>query len=189
MVADEVRNLAQRAAKAANETGDLIEQTVQRVRRGVALNKTSSESFAQIAQAAQEVAGLVSQIAKASVEQAQGVEQISTAVAQLDSVTQTNAASAEESASAAEELNAQSHAVEGIVAELTHLVTGVSGDTRVTANSPAQTLRAEEPRRARRKAASSPSHIEPAATCATVSDASAERLLPMADDGDGLESF
>ena len=76
VVADEVRNLAQRAASAAKETGDLIDQTVQRVARGVELNKTTSESFAKIGESANNVADLVAQIARASNEQAQGVDQV-----------------------------------------------------------------------------------------------------------------
>ena len=124
VVADEVRNLAQRAASAAKETGDLIDQTVQRVAHGVELNKTTSESFAKIGESANAVAELVAQIARASNEQAQGVDQVNTAVAQMDKITQQNASSAEESASASEELAAQAQAVKGMVGELIVLVGG-----------------------------------------------------------------
>lgn len=124
VVADEVRNLAQRAASAAKETGDLIDQTVQRVTRGVELNKTTSESFASIGESANNVADLVAQIARASNEQAQGVDQVNSAVAQMDKVTQQNASSAEESASASEEMAAQAQAVKGMVNELMALVGG-----------------------------------------------------------------
>jgi methyl-accepting chemotaxis protein len=124
VVADEVRNLAQRAAAAAKETGDLIDQTVQRVTRGVELNKVTSESFSKIGQSARNVAELISQITQASAEQSQGVDQINTAVSQMDKVTQQNAAGAEESASAAEELAAQAQTVKGMVTELMALVGG-----------------------------------------------------------------
>ncbi len=140
VVADEVRNLAQRAAEAAKETGDLIEQTTQRVASGVQLNKTTSESFVQIKDSAEQVASLVNQIAQASQEQAQGVDQVNTAVSQMDKVTQTNASGAEESASAAEELAAQAQAVKGMVDELAAMVgaknSGGSGKTSVS--SPAK---------------------------------------------------
>ncbi|NLX24065.1 MAG: hypothetical protein GXY55_20640 [Phycisphaerae bacterium] len=127
VVADEVRNLAQRAATAAKETGDLIDQTVQRVTRGVDLNKTTSESFAKIGESAGQVASLIAQIAKASDEQAQGVDQVNTAVSQMDKVTQQNASGAEESASAAEELAAQAQAVKGMVGDLVAMVGGAAG--------------------------------------------------------------
>jgi methyl-accepting chemotaxis protein len=130
VVADEVRNLAQRAAQAARETGDLIEQTVTRVARGVDLNQNTSASFARIGEAAGRVADLVAQITRASAEQAQGVDQVNTAVAQMDKVTQQTAANAEESSSAAEELSAQAQTVKGMVQELVAMV-GSAGSTTV----------------------------------------------------------
>ncbi len=126
VVADEVRNLAQRAASAAKETADLIEQTVQRVTRGVELNKAVAGGFGKIRESAGQVAELVAQIAQASNEQAQGVDQINTAVSQMDKVTQQNASGAEESAAAAEQLSAQAQAVKGMVNELVVLVGGAA---------------------------------------------------------------
>ncbi|MBN1341438.1 MAG: methyl-accepting chemotaxis protein [Phycisphaerae bacterium] len=126
VVADEVRNLAQRAAQAARETGALIEQTVDRVARGVELNQTTTGSFVQIAEASRKVADLVAQITQASTEQAQGVDQVNTAVSQMDKVTQANAAGAEESASAAEELSAQSEHLGAMVKDLVAIVGGGS---------------------------------------------------------------
>jgi methyl-accepting chemotaxis protein len=124
VVADEVRTLAQRAAQAARETSDLIEQTVTRVGRGVELNQSTSASFTKIGEAAAKVAELVAQISQASAEQAQGVDQVNTAVAQMDKVTQQTAANAEESSSASQELSAQAQTVKGMVEELVALVGG-----------------------------------------------------------------
>ncbi len=126
VVADEVRNLAQRAAEAARETGSLIEQTVNRVQRGVELNQSTTESFNKVGESATKVADLIAQITQASSEQAQGVDQVNTAVSQMDKVTQSNAAGAEESASAAEELSAQAENVKEMVGVLVRLVGGSS---------------------------------------------------------------
>jgi len=109
----------------------LIEQTVQRVSRGVEINKNTTESFGRIGDSASQVAELVSQIAQASNEQAQGIEQVSTAVAQMDKVTQQNASGAEESASASEELAAQAQAVKGMVNDLIMLVGGKGSHNQV----------------------------------------------------------
>jgi len=122
VVADEVRNLAQRAAQAARETGGLIEQTVSRVSRGAELNQAMAAGFKKIGESATQVANLVSQIARASAEQAQGVEQVNAAVAQMDKVTQANAAGAEESASAAEELTSQAEGVRSTIRGLMTMV-------------------------------------------------------------------
>jgi hypothetical protein len=124
VVADEVRNLAQRAATAARETGDLIDRTVQRVQRGVEINHEATESFGKIGSASEKVASIVSRIAQASMEQAQGVAQLSTAVTDMDKVTQQTAANAEESAAAAQELSAQAGAVNTLISDLSGLLSG-----------------------------------------------------------------
>ena len=117
VVADEVRNLAQRAAQAARETTGLIENSVNRSREG-------TEAVQAIVVGVTKVTELLNGIAQASQEQAQGVDQVNVAVSQMDRVTQQNASGAEESASAAEELSAQATATKGLVDELVVLVKG-----------------------------------------------------------------
>ena len=115
VVADEVRNLAQRAAGATRETTALIENSVSRSREGV-------EAIGTIVDGVAKVTGLIESISRASEEQAEGVDQVKTAVSQIDNATQQNAASAEESSSAAAELNNQATATKKLVDELILLV-------------------------------------------------------------------
>ncbi len=129
VVADEVRNLAQRCAQAARETTGLIEDAVGRSQRGTQVAAEVGKSLTSIVGAAGKVSELVNDISKASDEQAQGVEQVNTAVSQMDKVTQSNASGAEESASAAEELAAQAQSVKSMVNELLQMVGG-KGSTR-----------------------------------------------------------
>jgi methyl-accepting chemotaxis protein len=124
VVAEEVRNLAQRAANAAKETAERIDDSIQKSARGAELSSRVAEGLTHIAEKASRMNGLVVEIATASHEQAQGVEQVGKAVSQMDKVTQSSAASAEETASAAEELNAQSAALVENVAQLLGLVGG-----------------------------------------------------------------
>jgi len=124
VVADEVRNLAQRSAQAARDTSMLIEGTVARVKHGSETASDLEQSFAGIQESANTVSRLVKEIASATNEQAQGVDQVNTAVAQMDKVTQQNAANAEETASAAEELSAQAEQLDQMVDDLVGLVTG-----------------------------------------------------------------
>jgi methyl-accepting chemotaxis protein len=116
VVAEEVRNLASRSAKAAEETSGLIEDTINRVEHGAELAQLTSESLERIVQGAGTVTELVQEIASASSEQAEGISQVGDALSQIDTVTQTNTANAEETASAAEQLSSQSahlrHALE-----------------------------------------------------------------------------
>ena len=117
VVADEVRNLAQRAAQASREITGLIDNSVSKSREG-------TDAIQAIVTGVAKVTELINGIAKASDEQAQGVDQVNTAVSQMDKVTQQNASGAEESASAAEELSAQAEATKGLVDELIVLVRG-----------------------------------------------------------------
>ena len=124
VVADEVRNLAMRAAEAARETTGLIEGAVSHAKGGTTVADNAAEALKNIVGDVTRVADLLNGITQASDEQAQGVEQINSAVSQMDRVTQQNAASAEESASASEELSAQAQTLRGIVDDLGGVVDG-----------------------------------------------------------------
>lgn len=124
VVADEVRSLALRAANAARDTSELIEQTVKKINSGSEIVTGTGEAFGEVADSSAKVAELLRDIASASREQAQGIDQVSTAVTEMDKVTQSNAVSAEESASAAEELNAQAEEMKRMVDDLVGLVEG-----------------------------------------------------------------
>ena len=122
VVADEVRNLALRAAEAARETTALIETSVNNSSEG-------TEAIQGIVTGVNKLTELVRSISQASEEQAQGVDQVNTAVAQMDKVTQQNAAAAEESASAAEQMSAQAASTKGLVDELITLIRGSVSST------------------------------------------------------------
>ncbi|GAB4327923.1 MAG: methyl-accepting chemotaxis protein [Calditrichia bacterium] len=108
VVAEEVRNLAQRSAKAAKETTELIERSVNNVQNGSAIAQETATALNEIIESVAKVSQLISEIATASDEQVQGIQQINQGLNQVDEVTQSNAANAEESASASEELSSQS---------------------------------------------------------------------------------
>jgi methyl-accepting chemotaxis protein len=124
VVAEEVRNLAQRAGQSARETAEKIEGSVAKSDHGAAISAQVAQSLAEIVLKAREVDTIVGEIAQASGEQSQGIGQVNTAVAEIDKITQTNAAAAEESASAAEELNAQAIVLKDAVGGLLGLIGG-----------------------------------------------------------------
>lgn len=138
VVAEEVRNLAQRSATAARQTAELIEEAVKHSNLGVSVNEKVVESVATVASAADEVGHAlneivtrvtqvdrqVGEIASAASEQSAGIQQINIAISQLDKVTQSNAANAEESAGACEELNAQASSLRRSIQNLQDLIAG-----------------------------------------------------------------
>jgi methyl-accepting chemotaxis protein len=138
VVAEEVRNLAMRAADAAKNTANLIEGTVKKIGAGSGLVDKTNEAFKAVAEKSGKVKDLVGEIAAASQEQAQGIGQVSTAVAEMDKVVQANAAAAEENASAGEEMNAQAENMKDFVGQLVALVGGATANaTSPVKNRPA----------------------------------------------------
>ncbi len=126
VVAEEVRNLAQRSAQAAKDTASIIESNIELSEKGVDVTKKVAESLSEITLQAKKVNELMDEISVASQEQTQGIGQITKAIAQMEKVTQINASNSEESASAAEELSAQAENMKEIVQELISLVNGGS---------------------------------------------------------------
>ena len=124
VVAEEVRNLAQRCAQAARETSAKIENAITRADQGVDVTSQVARMLNEMVKQIHHIDELVSAVATASREQTNGVTQINRAVGEIDKVTQETAASAEESAAAAEELNAQATVMKQTVRELLALVGG-----------------------------------------------------------------
>ncbi len=107
VVAEEVRNLASRSAKAAEETAQLIEGSVELTGEGTQIAEQTAAALSGITDSVKQVSQLLEEIATASNEQAEGIAQVSEGLGQIDQVTQQNTASAEESAAASEELSGQ----------------------------------------------------------------------------------
>ncbi len=107
VVAEEVRNLAARSAKAAEETSELIEGSIVKTANGTQIAEQTSVALEEIVASSTKVTDLVAEIAAAGNEQAQGIAQINQGLGQIDEGVQQNTATAEESAAAAEELSSQ----------------------------------------------------------------------------------
>jgi methyl-accepting chemotaxis protein len=108
VVAEEVRNLAQRSAAAAKETAEMIEGSIKKTEIGAKIAEDTSRALEEIVAGSTKVTDLIGEIASASKEQAEGIGQINQGLSQVDQVTQQVTANSEESASASEELSSQS---------------------------------------------------------------------------------
>jgi methyl-accepting chemotaxis protein len=107
VVAAEVRGLAQRSSKAAQEIKGFIHESVARVQEGSKLVGESGKMLGEIVSSVNKVSDIVAEISAASQEQSNGIDQVNTAVAQMDKFTQQNASMVEEAASNAASMASQ----------------------------------------------------------------------------------
>ena len=105
VVADEVRNLANRSAEAVKSTAALIQASSNAVQDGAKIADETGEYLKEIITDVDRMSGLLQSIAAAAGEQASAVRRVNTNVEQISAVVQTNSATAEESAATSEELS------------------------------------------------------------------------------------
>ncbi len=107
VVAVEVRKLAKRSDKAAEEITAIIKTSNLKVGEGVEIANSAGSVLEEINNAVKKVTALVTEISSASQEQLSSADQIDKTLSSLDENTQKNAALVEEAASSTEELSAQ----------------------------------------------------------------------------------
>jgi methyl-accepting chemotaxis protein len=127
VVAEEVRNLAIRAADAAKNTRDKLDSNIKRVVQTSQGIKGINDNFEDIVESATVMGDKMLDITNASRELSMRVSQISSTTVELDKVVQQNAANSEETAAASEELAALAEEVNHIVVELNIIMEGGSG--------------------------------------------------------------
>ncbi len=124
VVAEEVRNLAMRAADAAKSTTDLIEDTENKIGQGGEVVTKTNEAFKQVAESTGQVGILIGEITIASEKQSSGIEQVNETMNQMEEVIHGAAATTEKSAASAEELNAQATDMKCSLDQLVIIVDG-----------------------------------------------------------------
>jgi len=117
VVAEEVRNLASKSADAAKDTGDMIQNSMEKAELGSRIAGETATSLKEIVSGISESSEMVAEIAKASEEQSIGISQINTGIDQVAQVVQQNSATAEQSAAASEEMSSQSSILEELISQ------------------------------------------------------------------------
>ncbi len=107
VVAEEVRNLAQRTAESAKNSSNLVGRAITNVNEGLQQVVQVVEESKQVTEGSHKVSVLVEEISTASHEQSLGIGQINSGVTEMDRGTQQLAANAEELAAASEAVNGQ----------------------------------------------------------------------------------
>jgi methyl-accepting chemotaxis protein len=107
VVADEVRSLAIKSAEAAQETNELINESIDRVNDGMVRANKTAGSLAKIMETIANVSGAVQKINESSTQQTNAIGQIGGGLDRINNVVKNNSSVSEECAAASEELNSQ----------------------------------------------------------------------------------
>jgi methyl-accepting chemotaxis protein len=124
VVAGEVRNLAQRSAEAARNTGVHIEDTKLKSDAGVAVATEVAAVLQDVIHGTEQAHTLIDGVASSSTRQADTVTEVNAALLKLDATARESAANAETTASASQRLSVQAENLDRIVHSLSRLVYG-----------------------------------------------------------------
>ena len=122
VVANEVRNLAQRSADAARDTAGLIEDSIAKSNDGSVKLQQVAKVIRGITENTGQVKTFIDQVSTTSLEEARGVDQISQGVAQMERATQDTASFSQQSAAASEQLSAQAKVLNHIAHQMGSMV-------------------------------------------------------------------
>ncbi|MDQ8205616.1 methyl-accepting chemotaxis protein [Pelagicoccus sp. SDUM812003] len=150
IVADEVRNLAQKSAVSANSTREKIENAHRSVKEGTSLSSEVDQQLSSILGQIEEFKTAMREVEGLSEQQRVAVDQVSGAISDIDNVTQRNAAAAEESASASAEMDNHSRTIIEQIQSLEELLIGKRGID--LSNTPEKSFRTEKQASPQRKA-------------------------------------
>ncbi len=129
IVAEEVRNLAQRTTQAAKETSLLIEENAQQAQSGMEVTQETGEALREMIAETHRVAEILNQIETASHHQSEGIHEITSAVSQMQNVTLNNNINAKETAAASEDMALHAASLRLVVKQLVTIVEGVKKGT------------------------------------------------------------
>jgi hypothetical protein len=124
VVAEQVKNLAQKSAVAVQDTADLVDRALESVERGALRGQEVKAAQSKAVELAAKVGTLLEDIGLTSREQLKNSNQVTQAMTQINSVVQGTATSSEETASASEVLREQANLMKGAVANLNSLMSG-----------------------------------------------------------------
>ena len=115
VVADQIGKLAGDSAKAAVNTRDLIEKSLQEIENGNQITEKTVAALNEILEAMNSFADVAKTSSTNSNEQADMLKQIEQGIEQISGVIQSNSASAEETSATSQELSAQSEGLKNLV--------------------------------------------------------------------------
>lgn len=107
VVAEQVKNLAEESTKAAGETRELIQTTIEAVDKGIMIADETAANMEEVMVGAREATEMMSQMADALREEANKMQEIDVSIAKVAEVVDNNSAASQETAAVSEEQTAQ----------------------------------------------------------------------------------
>lgn len=124
VVAEEVRNLAKRSAESARDTSALIEDSINKTKKGTRTVQKAEKVLNDIAGDSYKVEDVISKISSVTKEQDEGIAQIANEVTRLGQLAEKNILSIGRTHPAAGELTSQTEFMHGTINELDEVVSG-----------------------------------------------------------------
>jgi methyl-accepting chemotaxis protein len=129
VVAEEVRNLAQRCAAAAHETSEKIRKSMSASEEGVSMTRQVAEKLQAITAATRKLDDLAQAVATASEQQNQGIAHVDEAANEMSQAIQSASVNSEQGAQHANQFGAQARILENLSSELSQLFQKRSDDS------------------------------------------------------------
>lgn len=107
VVAEQVKSLAEESAKAAGQTTELIQTTINAVNKGITIADDTAANMTEVTASAMEATQKMGQIAQMLDEEADHMKEVNLAVDSVSGVVDNNSATSEETAAVSEEQKAQ----------------------------------------------------------------------------------
>ncbi len=121
VVADQIRQLAEQSAKAAVDTRELIEGSLQEIEGGNRAVESASSSIGIVVDGIKQIADVSKQLSIMIGDQSETMRQAEQGVSQISDVVQNNSAAAQETSATSEELSAQATTLDDLVGQFTFL--------------------------------------------------------------------
>lgn len=119
VVADQIRQLAEQSAKAAVNTRELIEGSLQEIEGGNRAVESASASIAAVVDGIKQIADVSKQLSIMIEDQTASMRQAEEGVSQISDVVQNNSAAAQESSATSEQLSAQATTLDELIGQFT----------------------------------------------------------------------
>ncbi len=124
VVAEEVRNLAQRSSGAAHQITSVIGDAVAKARKGKSTLEGVGGAVRELISSAEKTKSLVVRVNKTSREQLDGMDRLAKSLEEVQSLAQGTAAHSEQSAASGQQLSAQAHSMRTLSQRLQAVIAG-----------------------------------------------------------------